>query len=168
MSQIFPKTCAMGSSKTGLVGTIGVTLLNSDGTIHTARTTIGIYEIGGGCYGREIEFENNWRGSLKWDIGGVPPIATEDINISDELEVRFNEIKGAGWTNETLKATKDVINLLRKISTNRLELSPGTDDNWILYDDNNIDHLLTFSVTDKNGLEIEIGDGSPAIRAKGI
>lgn len=168
MSLTLPKTVAFGSSKTGLVGTVGVTLLNSDGTIHTARTTIDIYEIGGGCYGKEVEFEDSWSGSLKWDIGGVPPIATEDINISDELEVRFNEIKGAGWTDETLKATKDVLNLVKKISTNRLELSPGTDNNWLLYDDNDMDVLLTFSVRDKNGLAILLADGAPSRRSKGI
>lgn len=168
MSLILPKTVAFGGSKTGLVGTIGVTLLNSDGSVHIARTTIGIYEIGGGCYGKEIEFEDNWSGSLKWDIGGAPPIVTEDINISDELEAHFNEIKGAGWTDETLISIKNIIDLVKKISTNRLELSPGTDDNWILYDDNDIDVLLTFSVRDKNGLAILLEDGAPSRRSKAV
>jgi hypothetical protein len=40
MSITLPKTCAMGSSQTGLTGTIGVTLLNSDGTTKTARNTV--------------------------------------------------------------------------------------------------------------------------------
>ena len=52
MSLILPQTCNMGSSQTGLVGTIGVELLNPDGTTKTARATAGIYEIGGGCYGQ--------------------------------------------------------------------------------------------------------------------
>lgn len=74
MALALPKTCSMGSSKTGLVGTIGVTLLNPDGTTHTARTTAGIYEIGGGCYGKEIAFPDNWLGSIKWDTGGGSPV----------------------------------------------------------------------------------------------
>lgn len=79
MSLILPKTCAMGGSNTGLVGTIGVTLLNPDGTTHTARATAGIYEIGGGCYGKEITFDDNWKGSIKWDTGGASPAyATEE------------------------------------------------------------------------------------------
>ena len=72
MTLTLPKTCSMGGSKTGLVGTIGVTLLNPDGTTHTARTTTDIYEIGGGCYGKEIVFDDNWLGSIDWDDGGAP------------------------------------------------------------------------------------------------
>jgi hypothetical protein len=64
----------MGGSNTGLVGTIGFTLLNPDGTVHTARATAGIYEIGGGCYGKNITFSDNWKGSLKWDTGGGSPV----------------------------------------------------------------------------------------------
>jgi len=78
----------MGSSKTGLVGTIGVTLLNPDGTEHTPRTTTGIYEIGGGCYGKEITFPDNWKGSIKWDTGGgSPAYATEDYDIEGLIDM---------------------------------------------------------------------------------
>ena len=81
MSLTLPKTCSMGGSKTGLVATIGVTLLNPDGTTHTARATAGIYEIGGGCYGKEITFEDNWNGVLLWDTGGGSPVyASEEYN----------------------------------------------------------------------------------------
>jgi len=41
--------------------------------------------------------------------------------------------------------------LLRKIQTNRLELSDGDTDNWILYDDDKSTPFLTFSVQDKSG-----------------
>lgn len=74
MSLTFPKICSMGSSQTGLVGTVGVTLLTSSGTVHTARATIGIYEIGGGCYGKNISFPDSWTGSIKWDTGGGSPV----------------------------------------------------------------------------------------------
>ena len=75
------KTCSMGGTHTGLVGTIGVTLLNPDGTVHTARATATIYEIGGGCYGDQITFTDDWIGSIKWDTGGGTPVyAVEDYN----------------------------------------------------------------------------------------
>lgn len=74
MSLILPKTCSIGGSNTGLVGTIGVTLLDPDGTTHTARATADIYEIGGGCYGKEITFEDNWKGVIMWDSGGGSPV----------------------------------------------------------------------------------------------
>lgn len=90
MALVLPKTCSMGSSQTGLVGTIGITLLNPDGTTHTARATAGIYEIGGGCYGKNISFPDNWAGSLKWDTGGGSPVyACEEYTtdgLVDELE----------------------------------------------------------------------------------
>ncbi len=81
MTITLPKMCSMSSSQTGLVGTIGVTLLNPDGTTHTARTTVGIYEIGGGSYGKQIGFDDNWIGSIKWDTGGGSPVyAIEEYN----------------------------------------------------------------------------------------
>jgi hypothetical protein len=71
----------MGSSQTGLTGTIGVTLLNADGTTKTARTTTGIYEIDGGCYGKDITFDDDWYGIIKWDTGGGSPVyAVEEYN----------------------------------------------------------------------------------------
>ena len=81
MAIILPKTCAFGGSKTGLAGTVGVELLNPDGTTHTARATASIYEIGGGCYGKQIVFPDDWKGSLKWDTGGGSPVyAVEDYS----------------------------------------------------------------------------------------
>ena len=81
MSITLPKTCSIGGGNTGLVATIGVTLLNPDGTTHTARATADIYEIGGGCYGKEITFEDNWNGVIMWDSGGGSPVyASEEYN----------------------------------------------------------------------------------------
>lgn len=84
MSVTIPKVCAMGSSQTGLVGTIGVTILNSDGSVKTARATADIYEIGGGCYGKDITFDDSWYGSVKWDTGGGSPgFAVDEYSYSD-------------------------------------------------------------------------------------
>lgn len=98
MSLTLPKTCSMGGSRTGLTGTIGVTLLDPDGTVHTARATAGIYEIGGGCYGKEITFDNNWKGSILWDTGGGSPVyASEEYVIEgllDTVEEDTNELQG--------------------------------------------------------------------------
>ena len=74
MTLTLPKTCSFGGSKTGLVGTIGVTLLDPDGTIHTARSIADIYEIGGGCYGKDITFDDSWLGTIDWDDGGGVPV----------------------------------------------------------------------------------------------
>lgn len=104
MSLILPKTCSMGSSKTGLVGTIGLTLLNPDGTVHTARATTEIYEIGGGCYGKNITFPDNWEGSLTWDTGGGTPVyACEEYGVEGLLQ----EVKTELTTHDTKLDTVD-------------------------------------------------------------
>jgi len=87
----------MGGSQTGLVGTIGIALLNSDGTVHTARATAGIYEIGGGCYGKNISFSDNWKGIIEWDTGGGSPVyAVEEYTIdglADTILEDTNELQ---------------------------------------------------------------------------
>jgi len=104
----------MGSSKTGLVGTIGVTLLNSDGTTHTARATTGIYEVGGGCYGKQITFPDNWFGSVLWDTGGGSPVyATEDYDIEgliDMIEEDTSKMHFSGNNIKSRVADKGVLN----------------------------------------------------------
>lgn len=108
MTLILPKTCAMGGSKTGLVGTIGVTLLNPDGTTHTARATASIYEIGGGCYGKEIVFPDNWSGSLKWDTGGGTPVyAVEEYVIEGLLDMIEEDTSKMNFIGDDIKATLD-------------------------------------------------------------
>jgi hypothetical protein len=92
----------MGGSKTGLAGTIGITLLNPDGTTHTIRTTAGIYEIAGGCYGKEITFPDKWSGSLKWDTGGGSPVyATEDYGNQGIVNDMWDELQA----NHTIAGT---------------------------------------------------------------
>jgi len=80
MTVTLPRSVAFGNSKTGL-GSVGMTLLNPDGTEHTARSTVGIYEMAGGGYGKNISFPDNWKGIIKWDSGeGSPVYAYEDYN----------------------------------------------------------------------------------------
>ena len=64
----------------------------------------------------------------------------------------------SGEYNEVLDSIESTVGivdirtvLLRKIQTNRLELFDGDTDNWVLYDDDTVTPLLTFSVSDKNG-----------------
>jgi len=98
MTVTLPRSVAFGDSKTGLA-TVGLTLLNPDGSEHTARTITGVYEIAGGGYGKNIAFPDNWKGILKWDSGeGSPVYAYEDYNY---LEMSGNVGAGAlscTWT----------------------------------------------------------------------
>lgn len=105
MALALPKMCSMGGSQTGLVGTIGVALLNPDGTVHTARATAGIYEIGGGCYGKNISFPDNWAGSVKWDTGGGSPVyACEEYTVDGLVDTAMedlDDVKGSGFVKDT-------------------------------------------------------------------
>jgi hypothetical protein len=58
--------------------------------------------------------------------------------------------------------------LTRKIQTNRLELADGDSGNWVLYDDDSLTPLLTFSVSDKDGDPIVQPKLFPARRTKGV
>lgn len=80
MTITFPCSVAFGDEKVSL-NTVGVRLLNTDGSEHTARTTAGVYEMNGGGYGKNITFPDNWKGILEWDTGeGSPLYAYEDYN----------------------------------------------------------------------------------------
>lgn len=113
MSLILPKNCAMGSSQTGLVGTIGLTLLSSSGAVYRARNTGNIYEIGGGCYGKNISFPDSWAGSLMWDTGGGTPVyAVEEYTTDGILEdvLNYLVVLTAGAT-----ANNDLLDDLHKL-----------------------------------------------------
>ena len=102
MSILLPRSVAFGASKIGLPS-VGITLLNPDGSEHTARTTDDIYEIAGGGYGKDITFPVNWKGIIKWDSGEALPIyAYEDYNYL----TMTGENEGTGslpctWTQKT-------------------------------------------------------------------
>jgi len=79
------KTVNLGKTRTGLVGTIGYTLLNSDGTVNSARATGGVYELtaGSGMYASFVSFPDDFSGSIFWDSGQVGAslvFATEQYN----------------------------------------------------------------------------------------
>lgn len=58
--------------------------------------------------------------------------------------------------------------LCKRLQVNRLELTPGSTNNWILYKDNDTDPLLTWNVTDPTGNAITIATGTPARRTRGV
>lgn len=62
---------------------------------------------------------------------------------------------------------KTAAEMVRKCWQNRLELVPGNVNNWVLYDDDSITPLLTWSVTGPNGEPIIIPVGASAKRDKG-
>ena len=60
-----------------------------------------------------------------------------------------------------------MIELSKKVLINRLTLADGDTGNMILYDDDGVTPLLTFSVTDHLGNPIALSNGEPARRGAG-
>tara|TARA_B100001123_G_scaffold444868_1_gene594843 strand:+ start:247 stop:678 length:432 start_codon:yes stop_codon:yes gene_type:complete len=72
-------TSNFGTSLSGKVGTIGVTIYNSEGTETQSRTTSGIYELGSetGLYGCQISVANSFSGSIVWDVSASESSPTQ-------------------------------------------------------------------------------------------
>lgn len=68
-------TAPLGTANSGLVGTVGVTVLASNGTVFAARTTSGISEMaaGSGDYITSITVPTIVGMGVVWDTGGASP-----------------------------------------------------------------------------------------------
>lgn len=67
---------SFGVGYTGLVGTVGYTVLSTAGATYTSRTTAGVTEwlAGTGIYKATLTLDDTWEGIIVWDTGGVTPI----------------------------------------------------------------------------------------------
>jgi len=68
---------SFGSSQVGLA-TVGYEQVGLAGATLVARTTVGVYEVGGGVYGVDIVLSAGCR-SLLWDTGATTPIFATEI-----------------------------------------------------------------------------------------
>lgn len=79
MSNYTTFVVSFGSSFTG-IATVGYRFVNAAGGDAVARTTVGVYEIGGGAYGVQAPLPPAAALSIEWDTGGVPNrFAHEDM-----------------------------------------------------------------------------------------
>lgn len=89
VSQI--KLVNFGKTRSGL-STVGYAIFTSAGSIFTARTTSGVYELtSSGIYGANIEFSDGFRGSIVWDTGEASNrmlVAAESIELTDVTDIR--------------------------------------------------------------------------------
>ena len=68
---------SFGSNKTGLA-TVGYRFVDATGGDAVARTTVGVYEIGGGAYGVQAPLPPASALSIEWDTGEATPIYAHD------------------------------------------------------------------------------------------
>jgi len=124
----------------------------------------GMSETGAGFYRYDF---------TTYDIAHDYAIICDSVTLSGTE--RYTYASSGEYNNilYSISSTIDIIDirttLIRKIQTNKLELSDGDTGNWILYDDPPNDNvaLLTFNVTDKNGNLIIQPANIPSRRSKG-
>ncbi|MHB1167024.1 MAG: hypothetical protein ACYC0N_00605 [Carboxydocellales bacterium] len=88
---ILPAAAIFPDSKAAL-STVGYTLYNTDGSVHQARTTVGVVGLGAilgkGWFIVGISQVGNWSGYIVWDTGEGSLLYTdpEEIYISDSID----------------------------------------------------------------------------------
>lgn len=180
MSIILPKTASFGGSHTGLVGTVGIAILNADGTVHTARATAGIYEIGGGCYGKEVTFADDFEGLLKWDTGGGSPVyAVEEylygvnvIQVSGDSSAADNLDVAVSTRSSHADPTSGIKGTSNKDLTQVFDNERGTDGAYtgippteaqIRAEIEGVGTKLTLALEDTDDLQTNQGDWATAV-----
>ena len=113
-------------------------------------------------------------GFYRYDFTDYDPaknyaVTCDSITLSGVERYTYASSGEYGGVLDSIESTVGVVDirtsLLRKIQTNRLELFDGNTDNWVLYDDDAVTPLLTFSVSDKNGDIIVQCPSSPSKRS---
>jgi len=149
-----------GDPALGLLPTVRIRDI-SDGSLIV--TDDPMVEKGDGFYGYDFVVYNDTKDyAIRCDSVTLSGTDRYTYAGSGEYNVELNEIKS------TIDDVDVRTLLIRKIQTNKLELLDGDAGNWILYDDDNLTPLLTFSVTDKNGDPIAQQLNVPSKRSKGV
>jgi len=108
---------------------------------------------------RTIEAPEYTRESERWRaIDTLAPVIVDQV--WDELLSGHTAAGSAG-------AALAKADLVEKILRNRLEMAEGDTNNWVLYDDDSVTPLLTWSVMDKDGDGIRMAKYVPARRTRG-
>lgn len=61
----------LGRNRANRIGTVGVRLINSGGSVTTARSTANVVQTGSGFYFKVITIPQSWSGIVLWDDGGT-------------------------------------------------------------------------------------------------
>jgi hypothetical protein len=99
--------------------------------------------------------------------GGIYKYVFDNYVVGETYSLRCDGGETLGnYDRYTWATTKDE-ELILRILKNKLELTNGKDDNWVLYDDDDTTPLLTFSVSDVADSAITSPTGVPAKRSRG-
>jgi hypothetical protein len=99
--------------------------------------------------------------------GGIYKYVFESYSVGESYSIRCDGGETLDDYDRYTWATSNEEDLILRILKNKLELSNGSSDNWVLYDDDDTTPLLSFSVTDVTGSHVTSPKGVPAKRSKG-
>ena len=120
------KSANLGTGMGGRTGDVYYTVYDSAGSVSTARTNTGVYELGGstGIYAASVSIANSFQGSIFWDISGTSVYAVEEIS----SDTRLTRLMTSGkW-----KIDKDSKQM-------------------IFYEEDNATEVMRFNLKDKEG-----------------
>ena len=163
-----------GIPKINLTPTINITRISDDMPVVVSGVML---ELGGGSYKYDFtDYEITSNYFILCDGG---PTLSNYERYTDGTSGEYGNslysidttVSGIDVKVDSIESTVNDIDvrtiLIRKIQTNKLQLSDGDTGNWILYNDNSTDVLLEFDITDKNGNAIIQPVSSPSRRSKG-
>ena len=120
------QTVNLGKSQGNKASDVRYTVYNTLGTVFTATTNTGIYEMGSstGVYGVQLDMSTQFSGSILWSVDGNTNIyATEEIKTDQKMA--------------------------RYIHTGRWKIDK-TANQMIFYEDDNVTELAKYDLLDSN------------------
>lgn len=139
-----------------------VTIVNID-TGATVIGNAGMIDKGGGFYGYDF---------VAYDVTKNYTFTCDSVTLSGTERYNFATSGEYGTILDDIHDTVDTVDvrtlLLKKIQTNKLILNDGDIGNWTLYQDNGIEPLLVFNVSDKNSEMIISQVHVPSRRSKAV
>lgn len=142
------RNCNMGRNRANATGSTGVgyTLMDISGSIVSARTTTGVYQLesGSGLYAAYVTFPDSFRGQIMWDTGTAfvtKSFATEEYNVEQNNPI-----------------VDDTFRMLTEVSGTTAQLYDLQYGRWhiigdqmIFYKEDNVTEITRFDLFDDAG-----------------
>lgn len=136
------RSCANATGSTG----VGYTLFDVSGSIVSARTTTGVYQLtsGSGLYAAYISFPDSFRGQIVWDSGTAFPTASYAI---EQYNVEEN--------NPKIDQTLSVVNQMSGTIAQLYDIQYGrwkiVGNQMLFYKEDNATLIATYNLFDDLG-----------------
>lgn len=160
-----------GKSKADATGSSGVgyTLYNISGSVISARTTTGVYQVtgGSGLYAAYISFPDEFRGQVVWDTGSAFSdvyYAIEQFNVEEnnplvrDTNSKINVMTGT--LNIVNSTVSNISTIVTTMSASIETIRQFTEGRWVIdsstnrmnfYDSDNTTLVASFSLYDATG-----------------